>query len=334
MKISKKIANIIKLLFDDWQNKAISILIAILMFVAFHFNKIESITTEKEFKIILNDQIALGKIPDFSKVKITIKVNKDDLKYLDLNKIILFIEASKIKIPGKYKLPIKIKNLNSIHIAEYKLSKTNVLLNLDNKISKLVKIEPKFKLIEKDGKGEYFIAKYNILPEHLLVYGPEQELKKINTIQTNIKEFDTRTLFVSDYLEVVPPNPLVVFEKSHVVINIYLNKKYSNTTIKSPNLIFNNLKNGLEIKDKEKIINPENKIFVKIKTRLSEKQIKNHINNQNISLAFDLSDIKTPGIYNIPTNIILKENINETEIYDYEPKKIKIEIIESPEIKP
>lgn len=32
MKISKKITNIIKLLFDDWQNKAISILIAILMF--------------------------------------------------------------------------------------------------------------------------------------------------------------------------------------------------------------------------------------------------------------------------------------------------------------
>ncbi len=80
------------------------------MFVAFHFNKIESITTEKEFNIILNDQIALRKMPDFSKVKITIKVNKDDLKYLDLNKIILFIEASKIKIPGKYKLPIKIKN--------------------------------------------------------------------------------------------------------------------------------------------------------------------------------------------------------------------------------
>ncbi|AAU06868.1 MULTISPECIES: YbbR-like domain-containing protein [Borreliella] len=334
MKISKKITNIIKLLFDDWQNKAIAILIAILMFVAFNFNKIESITTEKEFKIILNDQIALGKVPDFSKVKITIKVNKDDLKYLDLNKIILFIEASKIKIPGKYKLPIKIKNLNSIHIAEYKLSKTNVLLNLDNKISKSVKIEPKFKLIEKDSKGEYFIAKYNILPENLLVYGPEQELKKINTIQTNVKEFDTRTLFVSDYLEVVPPNPLVMLEKSHVVINIYLNKKYSNTTIKSPNLIFNNLKNGLAIKDIEKIINSENKMFVKIKTRLSEKQIKTHINNQNIGLAFDLSSIKTPGIYNITTNIILKENINETEIYDYEPKKIKLEIIESSEIKP
>ncbi len=81
------------------------------MFVAFNFNKIESITTEKEFKIILNDQIALGKIPDFSKIKITIKVNKDDLKYLDLNKIILFIEASNIKIPGSYKLPIKIKIL-------------------------------------------------------------------------------------------------------------------------------------------------------------------------------------------------------------------------------
>ncbi len=196
-----------------------------------------------------------------------------------------------------------------------------MVLDLDNKISKLVKIEPKFKLIEKDGKGEYFIAKYNILPEHLLVCGPEQELKKINTIQTNVKEFDTRTLFVSDYLEVVPPNPLVVFEKSHVVINIYLNKKYSNTIIKSPNLIFNNLKNGLEIKDKEKIINPENKMFVKIKTRLSEKQIKTHINKQNINLAFDLANIKTPGIYNINTNIILKENINETEIYDYEPKK-------------
>ncbi|EEF84145.1 CdaR family protein [Borreliella spielmanii] len=333
MKISKKITNIIGLLFDDWQNKAISILIAILMLVAFHFNKIESITTEKEFDIILNDQIALGKIPDFSKVKITIKVNKDDLKYLDLNKIILFIEASKIKIPGKYKLPIKIKNLNSIHIAEYKLSKTNVVLNLDNKISKLVKIEPKFKLIEKDGKGEYFIAKYNILPEHLLVCGPEQELKKINTIQTNVKEFDTRTLFVSDYLEVVPPNPLVVFEKNHVVINIYLNKKYSYSTIKSPNLIFNNLKNGLEIKDREKI-NSENKAFVKIKTRLPEKQIKTHINNQNISFAFDLANIKTPGVYNISTNIILKENINETEIYDYEPKKIKLEIIESSGVKP
>ncbi len=47
---------------------------------------------------------------------------------------------------------------------------------------------------------------------------------KNNTIQTNVKEFDTRTLFVSDYLEVVPPNPLVMFEKSHVVVNIYLNK--------------------------------------------------------------------------------------------------------------
>lgn len=147
--------------------------------------------------------------------------------------------------------------------------------------------------------------------------------QKINTIQTNVKEFDTRTLFVSDYLEVVSPNPLVMLEKSHVVINIYLNKKYSNTTIKSPNLIFNNLKNGLAIKDKEKIINPENKMFVKIKTRLSEKQIKTHVNNQNISLAFDLSSIKTPGIYNITTNIILKENINETEIYDYETKKNK-----------
>ncbi len=209
-----------------------------------------------------------------------------------------------------------------------------MVLDLDNKISKLVKIEPKFKLIEKDGKGEYFIAKYNILPEHLLVCGPEQELKKINTIQTNVKEFDTRTLFVSDYLEVVPPNPLVVFRKKSCSNQYLFKQKYSNTIIKSPNLIFNNLKNGLEIKDKEKIINPENKMFVKIKTRLSEKQIKTHINKQNINLAFDLANIKTPGIYNINTNIILKENINETEIYDYEPKKIKLEIIESSEIKP
>ncbi|AHH10147.1 Hypothetical protein BPA_0054501 (plasmid) [Borrelia parkeri SLO] len=47
MIITKKFMNIIKLLFEDWQNKAISILIAIIMFTTSYFNSIESITIEK-----------------------------------------------------------------------------------------------------------------------------------------------------------------------------------------------------------------------------------------------------------------------------------------------
>ena len=60
MNINKKIKNITKF-FEDQQNKSISILIAIVMFTTFYLNNIESITIEKEFKILLKDEITLGK---------------------------------------------------------------------------------------------------------------------------------------------------------------------------------------------------------------------------------------------------------------------------------
>lgn len=47
MNITKKLKNLMKLLFEDWQNKAISILIAIIMFTTSYFNNIESIKIEK-----------------------------------------------------------------------------------------------------------------------------------------------------------------------------------------------------------------------------------------------------------------------------------------------
>ncbi|UPA17547.1 YbbR-like domain-containing protein [Borrelia puertoricensis] len=330
MIITKKLMNIIKLLFEDWQNKAISILIAIIMFTTSYFNSIESITIEKKFNILLEDEVTLGKIPDFNKLLLTVKINKKDLKYLDLDRITLLVEANNIKEAGEYELPIKIKNFNPIPIVEYKLSKNKITLNIDKKISKLVKVEPKFKLLEKEdkeGKGEYFIAKYNIVPEKLKIHGPEKVIKTTKSIKTKIKELDINTVFISEHLEVISPNPLITLDKNHVIVNITLGKKYIHTTIKNPNLIFNNLKNGLEIKNKEKILDPENEMFIKIRSGLSEKIIKMHIANKNINLNLDLSQIATPGIYNINTDIILKNNTNGIEVYEYEPKTIKIEVI-------
>ncbi|UER67234.1 YbbR-like domain-containing protein [Borrelia sp. BU AG58] len=329
MNIIKKIRNIMRLLFEDWQNKSISILIAIVMFAAFYLNNIESVTVEKEIKILLKDEITLGKVPDFTKILLTTRIDKENLKYLDLDRIILLVEATNIKESGEYELPIKIKNLNSIPIAEYKLSRNTISLSLDKKVSKLVKVEPKFTLLEKENKGEYFIAKYNISPEQLTIYGPEKVIDTINTIKTEIKEFDTRTIFISEYLEVLSPNPLITIDKSHVMVTITLNKKYTHTTIKSPDLIISNVKNGLEIKDKEKILNPEKEMFIKIRSRLSDKIIKMHIDNKNIVFNLDLGHIQTPGIYNINTDVTLKNNAHGIEVYEQEPKKIRLEVIPS-----
>ncbi|AJW72846.1 YbbR-like domain-containing protein [Borrelia hermsii] len=327
MIITKKLIRIMKLLFEDWHNKAISILIAIIMFTTFYFNSIESITIEKKFNILLEDEVTLGKMPDINKILLTVKINKKDLKYLDLDRIALLVEANNIKEAGKYELPIKIKNFNPIPIVEYKLSKNKIVLTLDKKISKLVKVEPKFKLLEKEGKGEYFIAKYNIVPEKLTIHGPEKVIKTINSIKTKIKEFDISTVFISEHLEVISPDPLITLDKNHVIVNITLGKKYIQTTIKNPNLIFNNLKDGLEIKNQEKILDPENETFIKIRSGLSEKIIKMHIANKDINLTLDLSQIEIPGIYNVNTDIILKNNAHGIEVYEYEPKTIRVEII-------
>ncbi|AHH07973.1 YbbR-like domain-containing protein [Borrelia anserina] len=327
MNITKKLKNLMKLLFEDWQNKAISILIAIIMFTTSYFNNIESIKIEKKFNILLEDEVTLGKIPDFNKILLIVKINKQDLKYLDLDRIALFVEANNIKKAGQYELPIKIKNFNPVHIVEYKLSKNRIVLNLDKKISKLVKVEPKFKLIEKEGKGEYFIAKYNIVPDKLTIHGPEKVIKTINSIKTEIKEFDINTVFISEHLEVISPNPLITLDKNHVIVNITLGKKYIQTTIKNPNLTFNNLKNGLKIKNKEKILDPENEMFIKIRSGLSEKIIKMYIANKNVNLNLDLSQIETPGTYDINTDILLKNDTSGIEVYEYEPKTIRIEVI-------
>nr|WP_246040008.1 hypothetical protein [Borrelia crocidurae] len=188
MMITKKFINIIKLLFEDWQNKAISILIAIIMFITFYFNSIESVNIEKNFNILLENEVTLGKMPDFNKILLTVKINKKDSKYLDFERIILSVEANNIKEAGEYELPIKIKNFNPIPIVEYKLSKNKIKINLDKKISKLVKVEPKFKLIEKEGKGEYFIAKYNIVPERLTIHNTNTIIKAVIQLKQEIKK--------------------------------------------------------------------------------------------------------------------------------------------------
>ncbi|ATQ15164.1 hypothetical protein BmHG_00012 [Borrelia miyamotoi] len=327
MVITKKFKSIIKFLFEDWQSKAISILIAIIMFTIFYFNSIESITIEKKINILLEDEVTLGKALEFNKILLTVKINKKDSKYLDLDRITLLVEAKNIKEAGEYELPIKIKNFNPIPIVEYKLSINKIVLTLDKKFSKLVKVEPKLKLLEKEAKEEYFVAKYNIIPEKLKIHGPEKMIKTINTIKTKIKEFDTNTVFISEHLEVISPDPLITLEKSHVIVNITLSKKYIQATIKNPNLIFNNLKNGLEIKIKEKIPDSENEMFIKIRSGLSEKTTKMHIANNNINFGLDLSPIEAPGIYNINTDIILKNNTHGIEVHEYEPKTIRIEAI-------
>ncbi|ETZ18047.1 hypothetical protein BDCR2A_00020 [Borrelia duttonii CR2A] len=70
----------------------------------------------------------------------------------------------------------------------------------------------------------------------------------------------------------------------------------------------------------------ENEMFIKIRSGLSEKITKMHINNNNINLNLDLSKIENPGIYDIKTDIILKNNTYGIEVYEYEPKTIQVEI--------
>nr|WP_246040009.1 hypothetical protein [Borrelia crocidurae] len=67
-------------------------------------------------------------------------------------------------------------------------------------------------------------------------------------------------------------------------------------------------------------------MFIKIRSGLSEKITKMHINNNNINLNLDLSKIENPGTYDIKTDIILKNNTYGIEVYEYEPKTIQVEI--------
>lgn len=179
-------------LLENWMAKALSLAVAMLLFVFHRVNLLES----KAFNTPLIIQGAENLIPEEElpeEVRITITGRKESITAFRENDISAYIDLTRINDKGSYRRPIKITRRGSalsLDIAGVSVTPVDIPLNLDIKAEKSI---PVTVIINGNLPEGYDLISQTIEPSHVIVEGPASDLDRLDHVNTAPIDLTGRT---------------------------------------------------------------------------------------------------------------------------------------------
>lgn len=303
-----------KRILHNWHVKIISLVIA--MFLVF-FTKASSLKEEPvvvDLATITNNNYTFTEsLPQ--RVTLMLKGEESEIQKVPVNDIIAYIDASGIKKDGVYTLPILIKQdsvsttTNKVEISVYPVS---IKIKIEEKVTKYLRVESSITGIPAHG---YELTSRFINPGVISVSGPRQHMDLLETIETEPIDLSGKNSDFKTRVRLNLNDPLLTFPEGEFVdFQGIIGETTVVKVVENVNIAVKELQPDLEI------LSELPQVSVNVEGALLSLQ---DFTKNNVSLTINLSEIKSPGIYDVPITFWTPKNVH---LYDKSMDSIKITV--------
>ncbi len=296
----------------NWPAKIISVAAAVVLFLFYRATSLEERFFSVPLNIIINESYAVASsVP--SSVKVTLRGSEESIFLILENDIEVYADFSDHSSEGQFREPLKFVKTGSaqnIEELEIRLEPADLMLELERKISRSVKIQPQLTGYPEKG---YELDQYLLSTDEVIVEGPESHIEQLAFIPTediNLdglnEDFYVRTRFdIQDPYLSFPSGDTVGFQG--VITEIVIIK-----TFEDIGLIYIDLPPDLDVKTPD----------VKGSIKAQGKQLMfESTATDDFSLIADCSDIAGPGEHEVDVMPIVPAG---TAVLRYTPDKVTV----------
>ncbi|AEF85966.1 conserved hypothetical protein [Treponema primitia ZAS-2] len=194
---------------ENWPAKVLSIALAIVVFI---FHRM-SLMEERFFSVPLNVETVSRLIPASPyprMIRVTLRGDANTIYPILEEDIQAYIDLTKYTDPGTYRAPVQIHKegtaLRAVTL-EISVDPLEVMLTLDERLSKTVPVRPNFRGNLDQG---YEMGTYSLDPGQVVIEGPKGLLGAISEIPTDFIELTGRINEFSATLRLLNQNPLLM----------------------------------------------------------------------------------------------------------------------------
>ena len=299
---------------DNWPVKALSIAIALVLFIFHQLNT----TTTRPLLIPLTVQTNSVLVPASAyqqNVRVRLRSEDGNIRSITEDEIEAYVDITRYEDPGSYSAPVHIRRKGialSIEPLEITVSPSRVSLQLDRKMSKNIPVTAF--IIGRVADG-YDLISYSIHPLEITVTGPQDLLGSLSGIETEVIDLDGRNYDFTAEVNVINPNPLFILRGNGTVdFSCMIRPSVLVRSIESIPIMLIGLNADLEadVGGKTGSIRIEGD-----QVRLDEFVPPRHL------LSVDCTGISGPGTYTLPVRLTLSQDFT---LLRHEPDELSLTV--------
>jgi len=306
-----KINKLLDKISENWIAKAVSIGIAVLLFV---FHRMAGLET-RFMNVPLAVQTGNALVPASSYprvIRVSLRGDADKISAIQEDDIEAFIDLERHDSAGTYRAPVQIRKRGSalgIEPLEITVEPAEITLQLDRKTSKYIPLQAN---IRGDVDAGYEFVSHTLSPAQVMADGPYAALNAISLLSTDFIDLDGRNEDFSMMLSILNQDPLVVIRGNRMTeFRGYIRKTVAVRTIDGIPIGYRNLNEQFEV-------------LVERTGSLRLESRRNNFDMFDIQtdgsraaqmadlsgfLSVDCSDINAPGVYTLPVALNLPEGL-------------------------
>ena len=296
---------------ENWIAKAISIGLAVLLFV---FHRMTSLET-RVITIPLTVQANSSLVPasSYSRiVRVSLRGDSNSIFSIQEDDIEAYIDLAKYDTEGLYRAPVEIRKRGSalgIEPLEIVVDPVEISLQLDRKISKYISLQAN--LTGNVDAGYEFVS-HTLTPAQVMADGPLGALSAISILSTDIIDLSGRHEDFSVTVRILNQDPLILIRGSRMTeFRGFIRPSVPVRTIDGISIICKNLSENLEVNIDR---------FGSVRLEGSQNELDRYVLQPQL-LSIDCSGIDRPGEYTRPVNVELPAGL---ALVRYEPAQLTV----------
>ncbi|MDR1025610.1 MAG: hypothetical protein LBL56_07770 [Treponema sp.] len=286
---------------DNWVAKALSVFLAIVIFVFHRMTTMDS----RIFLVPLIVELPAHLVPSSSytrMIRVTLRGDADNIMPILEDDVEAYINLGNIETPGFYRMPVQIRKKGSavgVEPLEISFNPIEIELELDQKISKYVPLTAN---IQGSLAPGYDLVSHSLTPTQVTVDGPAKLLDQVTELYTDTIDLDGRNDDFLIMVSILNRDPLLTIRGNGMTE--FRGFVRSRVTVRN----FGALPITVEGLDKQFL--PKIDVsFGNVRISGPQAELDAFIPPRPF-LSVDCSEISGEGVYTLPVKVNLPPNLN------------------------
>jgi len=195
-------------LVENWPAKALSVALALILFVFHEMNTLTTRTIIVPLTVETGPALAPGSAYPRN-VRIRLRGESEGVKAIIDNDIEAYLDFSKYESEGQYRASVQVRRKGSALVPEpleITVSPLEISVNLDKRINKTLPLSAS---IQGNVAADFELVSHSVSPSEIVLSGPVRILESINDIKTDPVDVEGRSSDFSVMVNIANPNPLL-----------------------------------------------------------------------------------------------------------------------------
>jgi hypothetical protein len=302
-------------LFSDWPAKLLCLAAALLLFFFYRLNKLEERFLSVPLAVSMNeDYMPASQYP--RSVRLSLRGESTDLFSIQEDDLRAYVDLSSVRAEGLARASVQIEkkgNAVGIDPLEIKAEPSEIAVNMEKKVSRIVPVTPSFRGYLEPG---YELVSFDFTPSEVEIAGPAGAVARVSDISTDFIELAGRREDFTVKSRLVKKDPLIVIAGADSVeFRAVVQKSLAAKSFETVPITPTDLPEGLAL--------AEPLPLGSLKLQSSKADLRGFELPADV-LTVDLSSVRKPGSYTLPVTAHLPEDF---ALESYSPTELSLTVV-------